>query len=127
MTAGEGVDYSVEASGSPAVIETAFNSVRRRGGLCVFASHPPSGSMIRLDPYELICGKQIRGSWGGASNPDVDIPRLAALYTAGKLPLEKLLSKRYKLEEINDALADLEGQRATRPLVDLNGSLGARS
>lgn len=69
MTAGEGVDYSVEASGSPAVIEAAFDSVRRRGGLCVFASHPSSGSRIQLDPYELICGKQIRGSWGGGKQP----------------------------------------------------------
>ena len=127
MTAGEGVDYSVEASGTPAVIEAAFNSVKRRGGLCVFASHPPTGSMIKLDPYELICGKQIRGSWGGASNPDVDVPKLAALYTAGKLPLEKLLSKPYKLEEINTALSDLEGRRATRPLVELDKSVGLRS
>lgn len=127
MTAGGGVDYSIEASGLPAVIETAFNSVRRRGGLCVFASHPPAGTVIRLDPYEMICGKQIRGSWGGASNPDVDIPKLAALYTAGKLPLEKLISKRYKLEEINIALSDLEAQRVTRPLVELDCSLGVRS
>jgi S-(hydroxymethyl)glutathione dehydrogenase / alcohol dehydrogenase len=126
MTGGEGVDYSVEASGSPAVIEAAFNSVRRRGGLCVFASHPPAGSRIQLDPYELICGKQIRGSWGGASHPDVDVPKLAALYTAGKLPLEKLISKPYRLEDINNALSDLEAQKATRPLIELDNSLGER-
>jgi len=126
MTGGEGVDYSVEASGSPAVIEAAFNSVRRHGGLCVFASHPPSGSRIQLDPYELICGKQIRGSWGGASNPDIDVPKLAALYTAGKLPLEKLISKPYRLEDINNALSDLEALKATRPLIELDSSLGER-
>jgi len=126
LTDGAGVDYSVEASGVSTVIELAFRAVRRSGGLCIFASHPPAGTRIELDPYDLICGKQIRGSWGGASNPDVDVPKLAALYTAGKLPLEKLISKPYCLEEINIALSDLEMQKATRPLIELDRSLGER-
>jgi S-(hydroxymethyl)glutathione dehydrogenase / alcohol dehydrogenase len=45
-----GVDYALEASGKTSVIEQAFMSVRDHGGQCVFASHPPEGEMIRLDP-----------------------------------------------------------------------------
>ena len=118
-----GADYSVDASGSTSVIELAFASVRRAGGLCIFASHPPAGAQIRLDPYELICGKQIRGTWGGACDPDADIPRLAALYLNGKLPLRKLLSRRYTLDQINDALEDLEQHRVERPLIQLDPAL----
>lgn len=118
-TGGLGVDYAVEASGAVAVIEQAFESTRPDRGLTVFASHPAKGQKISLDPHALISGRQIRGSWGGASDPDVDTPKFAALYRAGKLPLERLLSQHYPLSEINQALSDLEAGRATRPLIEI--------
>ncbi|MFZ2739252.1 MAG: zinc-binding dehydrogenase [Burkholderiaceae bacterium] len=124
MTGGIGVEYAVEASGQVSVIEQAFESVRRGGGVCVFASHPEHGKRISIDPYELICGKQIRGSWGGSSNPDREIPMFAKLYLEGRLPLEKLITKRYPLEAINEALDDLEQHRVGRPLVEIDTTLG---
>jgi len=123
ITNGENVDYSVEATGLARIIELAFNVIKRNGGLCVFASHPEHGEKISLDPFELICGKQIKGSWGGMSNPDIDIPKFAELYKKGKLPLEKLISKRYKLSEINDALDDLENKRVGRPLIEIDTTI----
>jgi len=80
---------------------------------------------ISIDPYELICGKQIRGSWGGGSNPDRDIPRFASLYLDGRLPLEKLITKRYPLEAINEALDDLKHRRVERPLIEIDNKLEA--
>jgi len=123
-TSGLGVDYAVEASGQAPVIEQAFASVRRGGGVCVFASHPEHGKHISIDPYELICGKEIRGSWGGSSNPDRDIPIFAKLYLEGRLPLEKLITKRYPLDAINEALDDLEHHRVGRPLIQIDTTLG---
>jgi S-(hydroxymethyl)glutathione dehydrogenase/alcohol dehydrogenase len=124
LTKGLGVDYAVEASGRARVIEQAFESVRRGGGVCVFASHPEHGTRISIDPYELICGKQIRGSWGGASDPDRDLPVFAQLYREGRLPLEKLITKRYRLLDINEALGDLEQERVGRPLIEIDTALG---
>jgi len=124
LTDGLGVDYAVEASGQAKVIEQAFASIRRGGGLCVFATHPEQGNTISIDPYELICGKQIRGSWGGSSKPDRDIPMLAELYLEGKLPLEKLITKRYRLDDINEALDDLEHRRVGRPLIEIDTTIG---
>lgn len=123
LTAGNGVDNSVDASGLVSGIETAFEAVRRGGGVCTFASHPAKDERICLDPYELICGKQIRGSWGGGSNPDIDIPRLAGLYLEGHLPLEKLITQRYPLDNINTALDDLEARRVGRPLIEMDVTL----
>jgi S-(hydroxymethyl)glutathione dehydrogenase/alcohol dehydrogenase len=123
MTNNQGVDYSVECSGLAKIIEIAFKCVKNNGGLCVFASHPQNGDKISLDPYDLICGKQIKGSWGGSSNPDIDIPKFAELYKKGILPLEKLLEKRYSLENINDALDDLENRKVIRPLIEINKDL----
>jgi len=119
LTGNLGVDYSVEAAGHTHTIEQAFSSVRAKGGLCVFASHPATGQKISIDPYDLILGKQIKGSWGGDSNPDRDIPLLANLYRNGKLPLEKLITNRYKLDNINDAIDDLKNQRVGRPLIEI--------
>ena len=123
ITEGIGVDYSVEATGVTLSIEKAFEAVRVRGGLCVFATHPKAGDKIKLDPHALISGKQIRGSWGGASCPDKDIPRFAKLYKEGKLPLEKLLSHTYTLDEVNRAFCDLEKRKIVRALIKINLSL----
>jgi S-(hydroxymethyl)glutathione dehydrogenase/alcohol dehydrogenase len=125
LTGGAGVDYAVEASGRGRVIEQAFESVRRGGGLCVFASHPAHGERISIDPYELISGKQIRGSWGGSCKPDEDIPEFARLFREGRLPLEKLLTRRYSLDEINEALDDLEEGRVGRPLIEIDPTIAA--
>lgn len=124
MTGGRGVDYSIEAAGRSSTIEQAFESVRRGGGRCVFASHPPHGERIRLDPFELISGKEIAGSWGGGTDPDRDIPIFADLYLRGRLPLERLLTNRYPLEGVNAALDDIEGHQVGRPLLELDSSLG---
>ena len=113
----EGVDFAVGAAGKTSTIESAFSTVRKNGGLCVFASHPPTGEKICLDPYDLISGKQIRGSWGGDPRPDKDIPRFSEFYRQGHLPLEKLISRRYPLEQINQALNDLEQGALGRSLI----------
>ena len=123
LTDGRGANYTVEAAGRSDTIEKAFDAVRRGGGLCVFASHPSHGSRISLDPFEMICGKKIIGSWGGGSNPDRDIPIYADLYLKGKLPLDKLITNRYSLEEVNQALDDLEQNKVVRPLIVIDPSL----
>jgi S-(hydroxymethyl)glutathione dehydrogenase/alcohol dehydrogenase len=125
LTDGHGVDRALDSSGRAAVIEQAF-AATRRGGLCLFASHPAAGERISIDPYDLICGKRIQGSWGGGTRPDRDIPRFAALYREGRLPLDLLLSRRYELDEINEALDDLEAGRTLRPIVVLDRDLADR-
>ncbi len=123
LTEGKGVDYSVEAGGLTTTIEQAFQSVRNGGGLCVFASHPKYGDKIKIDPFDLICGKRIEGSWGGHCQPDKDLPKFFQLYQDGQLPLKKLLSRRYSLEKINDALGDLENRKISRAIIEINPSI----
>jgi len=120
LTGGRGVDYSVEAAGMTTTIEQAFESVRRGGGRCIFAGHPEAGGKIRLDPFELICGKHIEGSWGGDSRPDVDIPRFAKLYREGALPLDQLITYRYRLDNINQALDDMRSHKVGRALIKVS-------
>jgi len=119
ITNGAGVDYAIEAAGHSSTIELAFEMVKRGGGRCIFASHPQSGEKICIDPFELIAGKSIEGSWGGSSIPDRDIPILGNYYKDGKLKLNKLLSHTYRLDDINNALDDLENRKIVRALIKI--------
>ena len=120
ITGGIGVDFGFEAAGTVATIEQAFTSVRKNGGICVFASHPAFGDKINIDPFDLICGKHIRGSWGGETLPDRDIPYFIELYKKGNFPIDKMISKIYSLEEINQALVDLENRLVVRALLKIS-------
>lgn len=112
-----GVDYCFESAGRIDTIEQAFSIIRPRGGKCIFASHPPSGSKISLDPFDLICGKKIEGTWGGSAKPDEDIKKFDRYYQKGLLPLEKFISKEYSLDKINVAVQDLRNKKIVRALI----------
>jgi len=119
ITNGLGVDYAVESAGLTSTIEDAFNLVRDNGGHCIFASHPKAGEKFCLDPFKLICGKNISGSWGGNSQPDSDIPKFVRYFIKGELPLEKLTDRYYPLEKINQALDDLDCGKVSRPIIEM--------
>ncbi|WP_025900151.1 zinc-binding dehydrogenase [Sneathiella glossodoripedis] len=123
ITEGQLADIAIDAAGKSNTIELAFNAVKRKGGLCVFASHPEIGEQISLDPFELINGKQIRGSWGGATKPDSHIPLFHQMSLKHDLPLNKMVSKEYTLENVNSALDDLEMGRVMRPILSINPEL----
>jgi S-(hydroxymethyl)glutathione dehydrogenase/alcohol dehydrogenase len=112
----QGADYSVDCSGFASTIEQAFDSIKR-GGKTVFASHPEAGQKISIDPFELINGKTLHGSWGGSSRPDIDIPLIGKLIKSKKIDLEKLISKKYTIKNINKAISDFHAGKVLRPLI----------
>lgn len=113
----EGVDIAIEASGSAAGIESAFGCLRYGGGRLIFASHPATGEMIRLDPHDLIKGRRIQGSWGGNCHPDRDVPRIVDAIRGSEAELSAMVSDVYDLSEVNQALDDLWTSRSMRPLL----------
>ena len=112
-----GADYCIESAGKTSTIELGFSLIHKSGGKLLFASHPPDHETISLSPHELISGKQISGSWGGSSNPDRDIPIMFKLFCASKIPIGLLLTKRYRLDQVNEAIDDLESGNVFRPLI----------
>lgn len=117
LTNGRGVDFAVDAAGKVSTIEQAFKSLRFGGGRCVFASHPPKGEMIALDPHDLIAGKEIKGSWGGGCCPDKDSILFADLYMNGRLDLNSIITNYYTLDDINSAVDDLASGKVLRPII----------
>ena len=119
LTDGKGCDFAIEAAGKIDTIETAFSLIKKTSGELIFASHPKAGEKISIDPFDLICGKQIKGSWGGSSKPDQDIILLDKLYARGSLPLENLIGNTYPLSQINKAMDDVRFRQTTRASICL--------
>jgi S-(hydroxymethyl)glutathione dehydrogenase/alcohol dehydrogenase len=120
ITSGKGVDYAVECSGNKTAMEIAFQAVRDKGGLCVIAGNLPQGEKISINPFDLIKGKRLMGTWGGETNPDEDIPLYVDLYLSGKLKIDKLISNMYSLQEINKALDEFKKGVNGRVLIDMS-------
>lgn len=120
LTDGQGVDCAVECAGRIQTMEMAIEAVRS-AGIVVLAGNLPAGQRISIDPFDLIRGKRIVGTWGGETNPDRDIPMYARMYEAGKLPLGELITHTYCLEDINQALDDLESGKVGRALIENRG------
>ena len=114
-----GVDYCIESAGSSKTIEFGFKILNQTGEL-YFASHPPTGNKISIDPHELISGKKIYGTWGGSSKPEIDIKKISKLFFLEKIDLNHLISKEYALQDINKALYDLEHNKVFRPLIKMS-------
>lgn len=119
ITNKKGIKYIVESSGVSSSIEKCFKLLNPNGKL-VFASHPSHKSMICLDPFELISGKEIKGTWGGATNFERDIKVYNNYIIKNKINITNILNKTYKLEDINNAIEDLKNSKVFRPIISIN-------
>ena len=84
------------------------------------AGVPHHSEMINIDSFPLHFGRQIFGSHGGETRPDVDIPRYLHLYSRGKLKLQEQITHRFKLDEINQAVEVVRKGEAGRCIVSMN-------
>jgi len=117
LTQGRGADYVFEAIGIPAVQEQALEATRK-GGMLVLVGISPMGSATNL-PGAIIARqeKTIAGSYYGSANPARDFPLYAEFYRNGQLDLGRLVSRRYPLEKINEAYADMLGGEIARGVI----------
>ncbi len=99
-----GIDVCVECTGLVELIEQAY-SLTASGGITVMVGQPNhKHDLIFPSMVQNFKGKLLMDSEGGRTNPSVDIPRYLDLYREGKIKLEKLITHRYSLEDINIAL-----------------------
>jgi S-(hydroxymethyl)glutathione dehydrogenase/alcohol dehydrogenase len=117
LTDGRGADYVFEAVGLTAVQEECLAAVRP-GGTVVYVGMSPMGSNTNL-PGAIIARqeKTITGSYYGSANTARDFPQYAEFYRQGQLDLDGLVSKRYALDQINEAYAEMLGGKIARGLI----------
>ena len=114
---GIGVDYAFEAIGRPEVVQQAFFAVRR-GGKAIVVGVPPATSMLSAPGMLFpLAEKSLIGSLYGSGKLSRDVPRLLGLYAAGKLKLDELISRRFRLEQVNEAFTALERGEVARGVI----------
>jgi Zn-dependent alcohol dehydrogenase len=119
LTNGEGVDFSFEAIGNPKAMTQAFQSLRR-GGVATAVGIVPVGSEMTVSAGDLVyMEKTLKGSYYGSTRPQADMPRLLQLYKAGKLPVDRLISRRYRLDQVNEAYDALLAGEVARSVLML--------
>ena len=93
-------------------------SLMKRNGATVLVGMPPSGVTATIDPGWLAAdGQRILGSKMGSARPAIDVPMIIKLHREGRLKLDQLISGRYRLESINEALASSRSGAAVRNVI----------
>ena len=114
---GGGPDYAFECVGAGALAEAAYKAIRRGGKAVIVGVARPTDAASLRTMGMVFEEKTIQGSYFGSCVPRVDFPRLLRLYMAGKLKLDELITRRYKIDEAPQAFADLESGKNARGVI----------
>lgn len=118
LTRGEGVDFAFEAIGRPETSRQAFESLRK-GGTAVIIGIAPKEKPIPIHPQLLVYGeRRLQGSFYGSTRPRADFGRLIDLYLGGKLKLQQLVTREWRLEEINEAFRAMNDGEVARGIIN---------
>jgi S-(hydroxymethyl)glutathione dehydrogenase / alcohol dehydrogenase len=113
---GGGVQHSFEAIGLGKTAEQAFNMLRR-GGTANVIGMIPVGQTVTLMGAAFLGEKRIQGSLMGSNRFPVDMPRFVDFYMSGKLKLDEMISRRLKLDQINEAFDEMKTGQIARSVV----------
>ncbi len=113
---GGGVDYSFEAIGLKIAAEQCFDCIRP-GGTATIIGMIPVGQKIELDGPMFLREKKIQGCSMGSNRFKVDMPRYIDFYRQGRLKLDEMISRRGKLEDVNDAFRAMKAGEVARTVL----------
>ena len=117
LTGGRGADYVFVTVGSARAIEQGLGLLRRAGTLVVVGM-PASGVKAEIEALDFANdGQRMIGSKMGSTRLGIDVPKLVELYRQGRLKLDELITARYPLAEINEAIAAVKGGEALRNVI----------
>lgn len=111
-----GVEYSFEAVGLKVTAEQCWRMLRR-GGTATVIGMIPVGTNIELHGPDILQGKTLKGSVMGSNRFRIDMPRLTDFYLRGDLKLDQMISSHIKLDQINEAFAELKTGEVARNVI----------
>ncbi len=115
MTGG-GVDFSFEAIGSKKAAEQAYESLKP-GGTATVIGMIPVGQKVEIDGTSLLSEKKLQGSGMGSNRFRVDIPRYIEFDRQGRLHLDKMITRRGRLEDVNEAFRAMKAGEVARSVL----------
>jgi NDMA-dependent alcohol dehydrogenase len=108
LTGGEGADFAFDTFGASVTTGQAIDSVKK-GGTAVIIGLAPTGETVPLNLVDLVrLQKNVVGSYYGSASPHETFNKLITFYQQGKLDIDGLITRRYELEQINEAFDALE-------------------
>lgn len=117
LTGGRGADYVFVSTGAVQAFDSAPQFIKRCGTV-VAVGMPPDGVFSKYEPATIAAlNQRIVGSKMGDAHIMTDIPKLVDYYLAGKLKLDELITGRYRLEQINEAIAEVNAGGALRNVI----------
>jgi len=118
LTGGIGVDHAFVCINPPETLLPAFRATAKGGNVVVTALTSDAVTKIQIPPLELlVTQKAIMGAVYGFASPRLQIPELLMLYRNGALKLRELVTRTYRLDDINRGYADLEAGKNLRGVV----------
>lgn len=112
-----GVDYAFECVGAGPVVEQAYKSLGRGGTAVVVGVADPKDKTTLTTLTLPADERTLKGSWLGSARPQHDFPRILALYKAGKLKLDELVTRTYAIEEAAQAFEDMVAGKNARGVI----------
>ena len=116
LTGGRGVDYSFEAVGSKKLAEQCFDCLRS-GGTATIIGMIPMGQKVELDGAKFLSERKIQGSLMGSNRFRIDMPIYLDYYRQGRLDLDGMISRRGKLEDVNEAFRAMKAGEVARTVL----------
>lgn len=120
LTGGQGADYAFEVIGLPQTINLAYESVHK-GGMAVVVGVADENAELTLKPVWMMrTARSLVGCNYGSTRPQVDFPKLLDLYMEGRIKLNELITRRFALDEINEAFRAMEAGEVARGILQLS-------
>jgi S-(hydroxymethyl)glutathione dehydrogenase / alcohol dehydrogenase len=113
---GGGVEYSFEAIGLKVAAEQAYESIAP-GGIATIVGMVPIGQKVEVDGFSLLYEKRIQGCFMGSNRFRIDMPRIIELYQQGRLDLDDMITRRGKLEDVNEAFRAMKAGEVARTVL----------
>jgi aryl-alcohol dehydrogenase len=116
ITNGDGVDYALDTTAVPALVQQAAACLGIRGTLALVGAARPGTEVPFEIGASLVKGWTFKTVVQGSSVPQVFIPRLVELWKQGRFPFDKLI-RTYRLQDINTAFADSASGATVKPVI----------
>jgi len=112
-----GVDYSFECIGNTQTMRQALECCHKGWGQSFIIGVAAAGEEIRTRPFQLVTGRQWRGSAFGGARGRTDVPRIVDWYMEGKINIDDLITHRLSLEQINEGFDLMKAGQSIRSVI----------
>jgi S-(hydroxymethyl)glutathione dehydrogenase/alcohol dehydrogenase len=118
LTNGVGADYAFECWGSPETQAQCYNSIRNRGKAIYIGAPNMAINELPVNVFSFCVTERIvQGSLYGSVVPKVDVPKFVQMFLHGKFDLDSVVTKTFKLEEINEAFRAMHDGEVVRGVI----------